>query len=168
MILLNEESKHLNYRAFGFAFVLCVSVAIVEGLLGTEGLQTWYAGLAKPNWHVPIWGFVIVAIIVYLINGFIAYRLCVVPLALGHRVIGLTALSIVMLFNALWNYALFESQNLLIGLLGLIAFVAPLTILQVALLIYDRKSAISLGFYFGWVLFYDIPLYYTIWQLNST
>jgi len=163
---LSEELKRLNYRALRFAFALCIGIAIVEGFLGTEGLQTWYVNLAKPSWHVPIWGFVIIAIVVYLINGFIAYRLCVVALAWGHRVIGLTALLVVMLFNALWNYALFESQNLLIGLLGLIAFVAPLTIFQVALLIYDRWSAVALGFYFTWVVFYDIPLYYAMWQLN--
>ena len=78
---------------------------------------------------MPIWGFVIIAIAVYVIDGFVAYQLCVEHLSVGKRVISLTALFIVMLFNVLWNYALFESRNLLIGLLGLIAFAAPLAIL---------------------------------------
>lgn len=164
---MNGTSRRFNYRALGFAVVLCVCVAVVEGLLGTEGLRNWYAELAKPDWHLPIWGFVVVAIVVYVMFGFIAYRLFVVPLAMGSRAIGLTALAVVMLFNALWNYALFQSQDLLVGLLGLIAFVAPLTILQVALLVYDRRSARALGFYVGWVVFYDIPLYYSMWQLHS-
>jgi len=165
--LLNEEPRNLNYRALGIAFAICFGVATWEASLGADGLHTWYAGLAMPGCHLPIWGFVAVAIVVYLVNGFIAYRLCAVPLTVGGRAIGLTALVVVMLFNALWNYALFESQDLFIGVFGLVAFIAPLSILQVTLLVYDRRSAVVLGAYFAWVLLYDIPLHYSMWLLNS-
>ena len=80
--------------------------------------------------------------------------------------IGLTALGIVMLFNAFWTHAFFTTESPLIGLLGLIAYLAPLSILQTSLWFFDRKSALFLFPYVCWVVLYDIPLYYVIWHLN--
>lgn len=151
----------------GYAVTLCVAVAVLEGWLSAEGLPTWYAGLAKPWWHVPMWGFVLVAVAVYLMDGWIAYRLCVVRLTAGNRAIGLTALAVVMMFNAFWNYALLASEDLSVAVLGLFAFLAPLIILQVVLAVYDRRSAVVFGVYVAWVVLYDIPLYYAMWQMNS-
>ena len=150
----------------GIAFLFFGLIASLETLLGTEDLNNWYVELVKPDWHVPIWVFIVVAIIVYLISGFIAYRFCAVPMSIGSRLIGLTSLFVVMLYNTLWNYALFETQDLLIGLLLLIAFLAPLLILQVVLIIVDKKSAQIFGLYFAWVVMYDIPLYHKMWLLN--
>ena len=150
----------------GVAFLFFGLIASLETLLGTEDLNNWYVELVKPDWHVPIWVFIVVAIIVYLISGFIAYRFCAVPMSIGSRLIGLTSLFVVMLYNTLWNYALFETQDLLIGLLLLIAFLAPLLILQVVLIIVDKKSAQIFGLYFAWVVMYDIPLYHKMWLLN--
>jgi tryptophan-rich sensory protein len=72
-----------------------------------------------------------------------------------------------MVFNALWNYAFFESRNVLVGFLGLLAFLAPLVILQVALFVYDSMAAWTHLAYTAWVVVYDLPLFYRIWQLNS-
>ena len=42
------------------------------------------------------------------------------------RLISLTALGIVMLYNELWNIVLFRWQNPFAGFLGVLAFLAPL------------------------------------------
>jgi len=160
------ESRKINYLALGVAFLFCGLIASLETLLGNEGLNNWYVELVKPSWHLQIWVFIVVAIIVYLINGFLVYRFCAVPMSIGNRLIGLTSLFVVMLYNALWNYALFETQDLLVGLLLLIAFLAPLLILQVVLITIDKKSAQIFGLYFAWVVMYDIPLYHKMWLLN--
>lgn len=160
-----STNRPLNYQALAWAIALCLVVAFTEILLGTEGLA-WYGDIDKPSWHLPIAGWAVVAFIVYLLNGFIAYRLLSVQLRFGDRVIGLTALGIVMLFNAFWTHAFFTTESPLIGLLGLIAYLAPLSILQTSLWFFDRKSALFLFPYVGWVVLYDIPLYYVIWRLN--
>jgi tryptophan-rich sensory protein len=72
-----------------------------------------------------------------------------------------------MLFNALWNHLVFETRDLLVGLLGLIAFLAPLAILQVALVVHDRRAAAALAVYVAWVVLYDIPLFHALWRLNQ-
>jgi len=156
----------MNYRALGWAIALCLVMALTEILLGTKGLA-WYADIEKPTWHLPMSGWALVVILVYLLNGFIAFRLLSVPLRTGERVIGLVSLVIVMLFNSIWTYAFLASENTLVGVLGLIAYLAPLSILQTSLWFYDRKSAVFLMPYFAWVVLYDIPLYYAIWRLNG-
>jgi tryptophan-rich sensory protein len=157
----------MDFRALRLAVALCAAVAVLEAVLGAQGLDSWYADLEKPAWHVPLAVFVLVAVFVYLMDGFVAYRLLTVPLAASDRVVGLTALGVVMVFNAMWNVALFRTQDLRIGLLGLIAFLAPLAILQVALVCYDKKAAIVNSAYVAWVVLYDIPLYFTMWRLNA-
>ncbi len=156
----------INWTALAVSFGICVAVAVIEGAITGDGIKTWYPTLAKPQWHLPFWGFIVVAITVYLIDGFVAYRLWAVATIPGSRSIGLTALVVVMVYNALWNYAFFESRSPLIGLLGLLGFLAPLLILQVALFVYDSLSGWTHLPYTAWVVAYDLPLFYRIWQLN--
>ncbi|MEM9702551.1 MAG: TspO/MBR family protein [Planctomycetota bacterium] len=163
---MTESGASWDVRGLGTAVGLCVAMAVLEGVLSANGLPDWYAGLAKPWWHVPIWAFAAVAIAVYVLEGFVAYRLCTQPLPAAGRAVGLTALSVVMLFNALWNYVLLQSRDLFAVWVLLIAFLAPLVILQVALTVYERRSAVAFSAYLAWVLCYDLPLYYTMWCLN--
>jgi len=157
----------MNYRALGVAIALCLAVAALEGMIGADGVLTWYPTLKKPDWHLPMAAFIAVAMLVYLIDGFVAYRLWAATSVRGSRVIGLTSLAVVMVYNALWNYAFFESESTLIGLLGLLAFLGPLLMLQVTLCVYDTMAALVHGVYLAWVVLYDLPLFYTIWRLNS-
>ncbi len=80
--------------------------------------------------------------------------------------VALTAMLIVMLYNELWNYALFGLRSTLAGFVGMVAFLAPLTILQVTLFAYDLPSALLLLVYVVWVIGYDVPWAYTLWKLN--
>ena len=71
------------------------------------------------------------------------------------------------MINALWTYAFFEYRSTLIGLLGLIAFLGPLIVLQVALFAYDSLAAWVHLPYLIWVVAYDLPLFYALWRLNG-
>jgi translocator protein len=72
-----------------------------------------------------------------------------------------------MLYNELWNYAFFGLRSTFAGFLGVLAFLAPLAVLQVALTVYDRPSAALLLLYVLWVVGYDVPWTYTLWRLNA-
>jgi hypothetical protein len=54
-----------------------------------------------------------------------------------------------MVCNTLWNYALFATRSTLVGFLGLLAFLAPLLVLQVALFVYDALAAWTHLIYFA-------------------
>jgi len=53
-----------------------------------------------------------------------------------------------------------------VGFLGVLAFLAPLLILQMILLLVESISAFLMFTYVLWVILYDIPWSYTLWKLN--
>ena len=145
---------------------LCAAVAVLEGFLTGSGLKDWYPRLKKPRWQIPLWASVLVGLVVYAIDGFVAYRMLTAVPSAGDRWVALTALVVVMVLNALWNYAFFEFRSTLIGFLGLVAFLGPLAVLQVALFAYDAVAAWAHMAYSAYVIAYDLPLFYALWRLN--
>ena len=113
-----------------------------------------------------MWTFVLVGGLVYGVDGFVAFRALTAISSADGRTVTLTALVVVMVLNALWNYAFFRYRSTLIGLLGLVAFLGPLLILQTALFVYDAVAAWVHAAYLLWVIAYDLPLFYTLWRLN--
>jgi translocator protein len=158
-----------SWMAVAFSVGLCVSVAALEGLLtraAGDGLKTWYPRLRKPWRQIPLWASVAVGVLVYVIDGFVAYRvLATIPSREG-RVVALSALIVVMVLNAAWNYAFFAYRSTLIGLLGLVGFLGPLMVLQVALFAYDAVAAWVHMVYLLYVIAYDLPLFWAIRRLN--
>jgi tryptophan-rich sensory protein len=156
----------MDWKALGIATGLVVGVVILEALLTTEGIKTWYPTLKKPKWLIPMWGWAIVAVVAYLIDGYVAYRvLTSVPSREGVTVC-LTALAVLMVFNALFNYPLFKYRDPRLGFLGVISFLAPLIVLQVALFVYEPVAAWTHMIYAVWVVAYDLPAMYQLWKLN--
>jgi translocator protein len=145
---------------------LCVAVAVLEGFLTGSGLKDWYPRLRKPRWQIPLWASVAVGLTVYVIDGFVAYRLLTAVPSVGDRTVALTALVVVMVLNALWNYAFFEYRSTLVGFLGIVGFLGPLLVLQTALFVYDPPAAWVHMVYTLYVLAYDVPLFYEIRRLN--
>ena len=155
-----------GWTPLAYAVGLCAAVAVLEGLLTGGGLKDWYPGLRKPRWQIPLWASVLVGLIVYVIDGFVAYRILTAVPSAGDRAVALTALVVVMVLNALWNYAFFEYRSTLVGFLGIIGFLGPLLVLQTALFVYDPAAAWAHVVYTLYVLAYDVPLFYAIWRLN--
>ena len=156
----------LNIAALAIAGGFSLAMALLGALLTGNALTTWFAGLRAPRWQLPLWGFVVVGLAGYALDTIIAYRLLTVVRGEG-RVVTLTGLAVVMLYNELWNYTLFGLRSPFAGFVGVLAFLAPLAILQVALAAYDRPSALLLLIDVAWVLGYDVPWSYALWRLND-
>ena len=156
----------LNLPALLVALALSLGMAIFGGLLTGNQLTRWFATLQKPRLQLPLWAFVSVGIIVYIFDIIIAYRLLTIVPDQTDRIIALTALLVVMLYNELWNVVLFRWHNTFAGFLGILAFLAPLLILQVTLWLVETVSAVLILLYVVWVIAYDIPWSYTLWKLN--
>ncbi len=156
----------LNVPALLFAVALSLGMAIVGGLLTGNQLTEWFATLRKPRLQLPLWGFVCVGLFGYIVDVIIAYRLLTVVPEQTDRIIALTALIVVMLYNELWNIVLFRWHNTLAGFLGVLVFLIPLTILQVTLVLVEHVSAWLVLVYLLWVIGYDIPWAYRLWRLN--
>jgi benzodiazapine receptor len=155
-----------GWAPLAFSVGLCAAVAVLEGFLTGGGLKDWYPYLRKPRWQIPLWASIAVGLIVYVIDGFVAYRLLTAVPSVGDRAVALTALVVVMVLNALWSYAFFEYRSTLVGFLGIIGFLGPLLVLQMALFVYDLPAAWAHMAYTLYVLAYDVPLFYAIWRLN--
>jgi translocator protein len=156
----------LNVPALLFAVALSLGMAIVGGLLTGNQLTEWFATLRKPRLQLPLWGFVCVGLFGYIVDVIIAYRLLTVVPEQTARIIALTALIVVMLYNELWNIVLFRWHNTFAGFLGVLVFLIPLTILQVTLVLVEHVSAWLVLVYLLWVIGYDIPWAYRLWRLN--
>jgi len=156
----------LDWIALGVAVGVCLMVGTLEWFLTGDGLTVWYPRLKKPWWQLPLWLYISVGIAVYLLDGFVAYRILTAIPAVEGRIVAMTALVVVMVLNALWNYAFFEYRSTLIGLLGLIAFLGPLVILQVSLFAFYEVAAWAHMTYTVFVIGYDVPLFHAVWRLN--
>ena len=155
-----------EWTPLAFAVGLCAVVAVLEGLLTGSGPTAWYPRLQKPRWQIPLWASVAVGLTVYAIDGFVAYRLLTAVPSAADRTVALAALVVVMVLNALWNYAFFGYRSTLVGFLGIVGFLGPLLVLQTALFAYDPVAAWVHVPYVIFVLAYDVPLFYRIWRLN--
>ena len=156
----------LNVPALLVAVTLSLGMAIAGGLLTGNQLTQWFVTLHKPRLQLPLWGFVCVGLYGYLVDSVITYRLLTVVPEQTTRIIALTALIVVMLYNELWNIILFRWHNTFASFLGVLIFLIPLIILQVTLVLVDSVSAWLVFVYLLWVIGYDIPWAYRLWRLN--
>ena len=155
-----------NVPALLFAVALSLGMAIVGGLFTGNQLTQWFATLRKPRLQLPLWGFVCVGLFGYIVDSVITYRLLTLAPEQTARVVALTALIIVMLYNELWNIVLFRWHNTYAAFLGILIFLLPLAFLQVTLVLVDAVSAWLVFVYVLWVFGYDIPWAYRLWRLN--
>jgi tryptophan-rich sensory protein len=146
--------------------VLPVAMAVLGTILAGSALREWFAQLKTPRWQLPMWAFITVGAVVYVLDAVILYRLLTLVQDADARVVALTALVVVMLYNELWNYAFIGLRSTYAGLVGVLGFLAPLAVLQVALAVYERTSGLLFLVYVVWVVAYDVPWSYTLWRLN--
>jgi tryptophan-rich sensory protein len=124
-------------------------------------------GLRKGRIETPISLFAVVGLLVYVVEAIVAYRLLErLDTAPTTRLV-LVALVVVMLYNELWNAALFRLRSPFAGLIALLGFLAPLAILLVGCALVDGPSAVLIGVYVTWVIGYDLPWIHRRWRANS-
>ncbi len=148
------------------AIAICVLFALFGGALVGESLGTWYDTLDKPWFLVPLWAFYIVGAVYYVLFATVLYRILVHVDDRVGRATSLALTTSVLFLNELWNYGFFGLESTLVGFLGIVVFLVPLTALVVTLRKYERFSAGLVAIYWIWVL-YDLAWTYALWRLNS-
>jgi tryptophan-rich sensory protein len=120
----------------------------------------------KPWFLVPLWAFYAVGFFYYVLFATVLYRILVHVDDRREKATSLALTISVLFLNELWNYGFFGLKSMVVGFLGIAAFVVPLTALVVALRRYERFSAVLVAFYWIWVL-YDLTWTFALWRMNS-
>ena len=146
--------------------VVPLAMAVFGTMLAGDGLRAWYPTIRHPRLEPPLWGFVLIGLVVYVIDGVIVYRLLAVVDEPIGQAIGLTGVLVVMLYNELWNAVLFRLRSPYWAMVGLFGFLAPLLVLVVTLFLVDALSGWLMLAYLAWVIGFDVPWIVRLWQLN--
>lgn len=155
----------MDWLALALAVGLCLAMGAAEGALTGKELPRWLASLKRPPLFAPLWAWALAALATYAIQGVIAYRLIAAP----HSWIGaiaLAALVAVMAANVGYNVVLARRRSPRFAYTGILWFLPPLALLQIALLAADPFGAALNAVYLAWVIGYDLPVMRALWQRN--
>jgi tryptophan-rich sensory protein len=144
-----------------------VAMAILGTVLAGDAVRTWYPSLRKGRIEIPIALFALVGLVCYALEAIVGYRLLERLDAAPAAGVVLVALAVAMLYNELWNAALFRLRSPFAALIALLGFLAPLAILVVGCAIVDGPSAVLIGIYVAWVVGYDLPWIHGLWRANG-
>jgi tryptophan-rich sensory protein len=142
-------------------------MAILGTVLAGNAVRTWYPTLAKGRVEIPIPLFAAVGLVCYVFEAIVGYRLLGLLDADETVALVLFALVVVMLYNELWNAALFRLRSPFAALIALLGFLAPLAILLVGCWLVDTPSFVLVGLYALWVVGYDVPWIVGLWRANA-
>ena len=154
-----------DHTALSLAIGTPVGFAVLGGAVTGDSLTTWYPSLRKSKLVLPLWAFLPVAMLYYLMCGRILFRLVarVAPSRDQRRALAL--LLTMMTANEGWNYLLFGRQSTREGLWGMLGFVSLTIGLFRVLYQVDQPSAALLRPYLVW-LGYDVVYAFELWRLN--
>lgn len=130
-----------------------------NAFIGKDSMR-WFRGLRTPRMQLPMSAFGIVGATYYVELGIVLHR----AYRNDNRRVRRLAL-LVLAGNELWNVAFFGRHSPRSGFLGVLVFLGPLLALQKAVTS-DRPSLVALTPYTLWVILYDVPWTYRLWQLN--
>ena len=148
--------------AIGFV-VLVNLVGSVPGVLSSPD-SPWFRALEKPAFYPPEIAFPVVWTLLFTLMG-VSLWLVWRSDAAGRRLaLGLFALQ--MAFNVAWTPAFFALEELLLGLLVIVALWVLVVATIVAFDRVDRRAAALLVPYLAWVTFAAV-LNFELWRLNA-
>jgi tryptophan-rich sensory protein len=143
-----------------------VLMAVLGTVLAGNAVKTWYPTLTKGRIEIPLTLFALVGLVFYVFVAIVGYRLLERLDSAPTTVLALFALVVVMLYNELWNGALFRLRSPFAAFIALLGFLAPLAILLVGCALVDGPSLVLMSVYAAWVIGYDIPWIYGLWRAN--
>ncbi|HEX8507916.1 MAG TPA: tryptophan-rich sensory protein [Propionibacteriaceae bacterium] len=150
----------MSYPTVLRSLVPTAAAAILGNVLVRRDDLAWFGSLRAPRMQLPLRGFLVVGASYYLSIGTVVHRSIVTGDRTAYR------LSLVVLAgNEVWNYLFFGRRSTRAGFLGVLAYAVPVCLLQAAL-IRDRHSALAFAPYTAWLIGYDMPWTYRLWQLN--
>jgi tryptophan-rich sensory protein len=158
--------EHIDPTRLAIVVGWTVLMAVLGTVVAGPAVKTWYPTLAKGRIEIPLTLFALVGLVFYVLEAIVAYRL--LERLDDTTALVLVSLAVVMLYNELWNAALFRLRSPFAALVALIGFLAPLAILVVGCLLVDVPSFVLVAIYAAWVIGYDVPWIYGLWRANST
>lgn len=99
-------------RALIYALGACALSVALEGLFAGGGIKQRLAELRVPRYAPPLWGWIVIGVVYYVICFVVLYRLLSMPETVPSRNSALVLLGSLMFTNALWNYFFFRTRNL--------------------------------------------------------
>ena len=137
-----------------------VAAAVIgNAFVGGDSLR-WFRELLRPRMQLPLPASLVVGAVYYVQLGWVLHRAQLTEdRGMRNRAL------VVLAGNELWNAAFFGRRSPRAGFLGILAFLGPLLALQKSVAS-DPPSLIALTPYTLWVIGYDIPWTYQLWQLN--
>jgi len=146
------------------SLALCFTAAGLGGLATSQGLDSWYGTLHKPDWNPPNWIFAPVWTTLYCMMGIAAWL--VWRSGSWSQVRSAVILFAIQLgLNSLWSLLFFGLQNPGAAFLEIVLLWAAIS---VTTFLFWRNSALAAMLmmpYLLWVSFASF-LNYTIWTLN--
>ena len=156
-------------RAFSWkpalAAVALVAAAMGVGQIGTIPNLPWYHTLAKPDFTPPDWVFGPVWTALYVLVGYLFYRIARLPGRVEGRGAALSAFGVLMILNVGWTFAFFAAHS---PGLGLVEILVQALALVVTIALFARIDGLAAAGFLplaAWVAFAS-ALNYEIWRLN--
>ncbi len=146
-----------------------VTICLAAGRLGaaiTEpALETWYSGLAKPDWTPPDVVFPVAWSLIFLLIGIAAWLVWKTA-ERGEARLPLTLFFGQLIINVLWSFCFFGQRNPFLGLVCLGALFVAVALTTLAFL---RVSQIAGWLFLPYLLWlgYAAALNFAIWQMNA-
>lgn len=152
----------MNRRALTLAVTVPLAAAILGNAFIPESAMTWYGELRHPWFKLPLWGSIVVALLVYLGYGVIIFR--TFSKHLGTAVVLSAA---VVIGNEVWNLFFFGTHNLGLTFWLTCGFAVLVFVQSVSI---GRRDKLSFGIslvYLAWVVVYDLPWLYRLSITNA-
>lgn len=155
-----------SYQIIGLlvSIVTCFGAAAIGGLATTQGLDAWYATLAKPTWNPPNWIFAPVWTLLYLmmsVSVWMVWR----GGGFGIAKWAIVCFGIQLALNSFWSVLFFGWQQPGWAALEIIALWIAIAI---TIWLFRKHSSVAAALlipYLLWVSFATI-LNWTIWSMN--
>jgi len=148
-----------------YSLGMCAISVAVEGVFAGGGIQQRLADVRVPRFAPPLWGWIVIGALYYVICFVVLYRLFSLPATVPLRQWALGALGGIMFINALWNYFFFRTRNLFHAFIIGLPYAVLAIILFGILLRLDRVSAWSFLPYVVYLV-YASRFGYLVWTLN--
>ncbi len=150
-----------------YAAICCLAAVVLEGVCAGGDIRSRLAELRKPRFVPPLWGWIAIGVVYYVICFAVLYRLFSLTNATPFRSGAILLTVLLMLINAGWNWSFFRSRNLLYALLLGVCYTVLALMLTALLLRIDRVAAACLAPYLVYLVYANV-WGYAIWKLNRS
>ncbi|GAB4375648.1 MAG: tryptophan-rich sensory protein [Kiloniellaceae bacterium] len=145
--------------------IVCLAAGRLGAAITEPALETWYRGLAKPDWTPPDVVFPVAWSLIFLLIGIAAWLVWKTA-ERGEARLPLTLFFGQLVINVLWSFSFFGQRNPFLGLVCLGALFVAVALTTLAFL---RVSQIAGWLFLPYLLWlgYAAALNFAIWQLNA-